>query len=89
MPDAVLLPGSSDFRDGTDCDRLGDAESADGRQWTRLDDRKEMFPTRAGWDDTMQAYSAVLEADGTLSVFHNRNGFGREGFGVALGEGWK
>lgn len=83
-----IFRGSRDFRDGTDAYRMGYAESADGLTWTRDDARAGIPPGAEGeWDARMQAYPAVIEADGRLLMFYNGNGFGAEGFGCAVRQG--
>lgn len=79
--------GSFDFRDGADAYRLGYAESADGKTWTRHDDRISatgLGPDSGVWDDKQQAYPALVQADGRSILFYNGNGFGAEGFGCAV-----
>ncbi|OGT60443.1 MAG: hypothetical protein A3E85_04380 [Gammaproteobacteria bacterium RIFCSPHIGHO2_12_FULL_45_12] len=75
--------GSHDFRDGADSYRLGYAESKDGKQWERLDSMIASQMSLSDWDDTMQAYPAIINVDGNYLLFYNGNGFGRDGFGVA------
>lgn len=60
--------------------KLACAKSPDGISWRR---HEENFPAfNEDWNNSMQAYPAVLEADGKLYLFYNGNGFGAEGFGV-------
>jgi hypothetical protein len=65
--------------------RLACAESRDGFDWQRVDDQF-VPPPRAGWDDAMQAYPAVLLHRGRGILFYNGNGYGATGFGCAVAE---
>lgn len=67
--------------------RLGYAESADGREWTRLDDRLNLDVTPGDFDSDAIMYAAPIEVDGRLYVFYNGNSFGQDGFAVAILEG--
>lgn len=64
--------------------RIGYAESADGLEWTRLDERAGIALSPDGWDATAQAYPAVVKHDGRWFMFYNGNAFGREGIGLAI-----
>jgi predicted GH43/DUF377 family glycosyl hydrolase len=64
--------------------RLGYAESADGIAWTRLDDEAGLEPAADGWDSEAIAYPHVFEHGGRLHMLYNGNGFGRDGFGLAV-----
>ncbi len=80
-----IFRGSRDFRDGKDAYRIGYAESADGFTWKRDDAAAGIKPGAPGeWDEKMEAYPAVIEADDRLFMFYNGNNFGAEGFGIAV-----
>lgn len=64
--------------------RIGYAESADGLEWTRLDDRAGIAPSIEGFDSEAQAYPAVVKHDGRWFMFYNGNSFGREGVALAI-----
>lgn len=64
--------------------RIGYAESADGFEWTRLDDLAGMTLSAEGWDAQAQAYPAVVKHDGHWFMFYNGNAFGRDGIGLAI-----
>ncbi len=68
--------------------RLAYAESADGINWTRLDDRVGIEVSPAGWDSRMQAYPAVVTYKDRTYMFYNGNDYGRDGFGYAELESW-
>lgn len=66
--------------------RLGYAESTDGIHWSRND-------SNAGVSDTpdfaseMMCYPAVFEVSGSRYLLVNGNGFGAQGFGIAVWRG--
>ncbi len=64
--------------------RIGYAESADGLEWTRLDERAGIALSADGWDAAAQAYPAVVKHDGRWFMFYNGNAFGRDGIGLAI-----
>jgi hypothetical protein len=64
--------------------RLGYAESADGFDWTRLDDRVGISPSDHGWDSHAMAYPWVERDGGRYLLLYNGNDYGREGFGLAV-----
>jgi hypothetical protein len=66
--------------------RIGFAESADGIQWSRIDDGPILEPSDTGWDSEMVAYPNVVDAHGGRYLFYNGNGFGESGFGYARWE---
>ncbi|MGC3940412.1 hypothetical protein ACOTTU_21640 [Roseobacter sp. EG26] len=75
---------SHDYRDGAGAYRIGYAESSDGLDWTRMDDKGGLQTTGEGWEATMTCYPYALQIDGRIHMFYNGNGFGRSGFGYAI-----
>lgn len=75
---------SRDFRDGGGAYRIGYAESADGLDWDRQDERGGLDVAGDGWESTMVCYPYVYVSDGRIQMFYNGNGFGRTGFGHAV-----
>jgi len=63
--------------------RIGYAESKDGVNWTRMDDKAGIDASAEGWDSEMIAYPNVVVWEGKKYLFYNGNGFGRSGFGYA------
>ena len=63
--------------------RLGYAESADGRSWTRRDGLAGLPPSAEGWDSEMVAYPCVLDRRGRRYLLYNGNGYGATGIGLA------
>ncbi len=80
--------GLAGFRDGgPDGYRLHSAWSADGRHWRREGEVAFATPPAApGWDAAMQAYPCVVPHAGRRVMVYCGNGFGRDGFGVAIEE---
>lgn len=64
--------------------RIGYAESADGRQWTRLDNQVGIDVSNAGWDSEMIEYPFVFDHKGERYMLYNGNGYGKTGFGLAV-----
>jgi hypothetical protein len=64
--------------------RLGYAESADGTQWRRMDEKGGMEPSGTGWDSDAVAYAHVFNHDGQRYAVYCGNGYGRTGFGLAV-----
>jgi hypothetical protein len=63
--------------------RLGYAQSTDGRQWQRLDEKMNLDCSDEGWDSTDMGYPNIFEYKDKLYLFYNGNDFGRSGFGFA------
>lgn len=77
--------GSRDFRDGADSYRIGYAESEDGVNWLRDDERAGIDLGGDGdWDSLMMAYPSVVNVGSDRYLFYNGNSFGRDGFGCAI-----
>lgn len=66
--------------------RIGYAESADGLEWSRRDGAGGLEPSGTGWDSEAVAYPAAFRLDGRLYLAYSGNGFGRDGFGLAVAE---
>jgi len=66
--------------------RIGYAESQDGCVWTRLDSEAGIDVSESGWDSEALAYPWVFTHKGKRYMLYNGNGFGREGFGLAVAE---
>lgn len=64
--------------------RIGYAESADGYVWARLDEEAGISVSEAGWDSEALAYPWVFTHEGRKYMLYNGNGFGRDGFGLAV-----
>jgi hypothetical protein len=75
---------SRDYRDGSGSYRIGYATSADGRTWRRKPDPEGLQPAGDGWNSVTMAYPSVIEVDGHKVMFHNGDGFGASGVGVAV-----
>ena len=64
--------------------RIGCAESQDGYAWTRLDHEAGIDVSESGWDSQALEYPWVFTHEGKRYMLYNGNGFGREGFGLAI-----
>lgn len=59
------------------------AESEDGFNWTRMDEKLGFERTVGGWDSDMAAYPSIIHYKEKTYMFYNGNNFGRDGFGYA------
>lgn len=66
--------------------RIGYAESEDGRNWNRQDDKAGIDISADGWDSEMIEYPFVFDHDGSRYMLYNGNQFGKTGFGLAIQE---
>jgi predicted GH43/DUF377 family glycosyl hydrolase len=66
--------------------RIGFATSEDGYAWTRRDEEAGIDVSEEGWDSQAIAYPYVFEHDGARYLLYSGNGFGRDGFGIAVAE---
>jgi hypothetical protein len=64
--------------------RLGYAESSDGVNWTRMDDRLGLPLSDEGWDSVMMEYSSGYFYSKKHFLLYNGNGFGESGIGYAV-----
>ena len=68
--------------------RIGYAESADGINWTKKNQKSKIdISQNDNWDCEMITYSHVIlneKLDNNLTMFYNGNGFGKSGFGYAV-----
>lgn len=64
--------------------RIGYAESSDGINWIRMDDKAGINLSKKNWDSEMIEYPFILKIKGKLVMFYNGNGFGKSGFGYAV-----
>lgn len=63
--------------------RIGYAESDDGVEWERMDDRTGPDVSSRGWDSEMTSFPAIFDSEGERYMFYNGNNYGETGFGVA------
>jgi predicted GH43/DUF377 family glycosyl hydrolase len=64
--------------------RIGYAESSDGYTWARKDAKVGIDLSTSGWDSKSMAYPYVFKHKGKKYMVYSGNGFGREGFGIAI-----
>ena len=62
--------------------RIGYAESSNGTDWKRLDNKLSIQTKGHGFDDVMQCYPFVFDYLGERYMLYNGNGYGQSGFGV-------
>lgn len=65
--------------------RMGYAESVNGLEWVRMDDRVgiDVSPD-SDWDSEMIEYPFVFDHQGQRYMLYNGNGYGKTGFGLAV-----
>lgn len=68
--------------------RLGYAESDDGIQWRRMDDRVGIERSPTGWDSEMMEYCWLHRHGQHTYLLYNGNGFGHSGVGIARLVSW-
>jgi hypothetical protein len=66
--------------------RIGYAESGDGLDWVRRDERAGIAPSADGWDAGALAYPGVFDHDGQRFLLYNGPRYGATGFGLAVFE---
>jgi hypothetical protein len=64
--------------------RLGYAESLDGLNWERKDEKVGIDRSDEGWDSIMMCYPYVYQHNGNTYLFYNGIGFGESGVGYAV-----
>ena len=64
--------------------RIGYAESNDGIQWARMDDKAGIDVSESGWDSEMIAFAYVYNHKGREYMMYNGNQFGETGIGYAI-----
>ena len=74
-----------DYRNNTERSyRIGYAESNNGIDWIRMDDKVGINISESGWDSDMIEYPLVFDLNSKRILFYNGNGFGKTGFGYAV-----
>lgn len=63
--------------------RIGYAESCDGINWTRKDEKVGIDISKIGFDSDMVCYPHVILHNGQYYMLYNGNGYGKTGFGLA------
>jgi hypothetical protein len=63
---------------------LGFARSVDGNRWERRDQDLRFVGTPQPWEDKERTYPFVFDHGGRRYMLYNGNGYGREGFGLAI-----
>jgi len=63
---------------------LGFARSIDGVKWERRDQDLRFTGQPEAWEDKERTYPFVFDHGGRRYMLYNGNGYGREGFGIAI-----
>jgi len=76
---------SHDYRDGKGSYRMGYAESNDGIEWQRMDEKAgiDISRNKSDWDGKMICYPYIVKVRNDYYLFYNGNGFGQSGIGYA------
>ena len=64
--------------------RIGYAESRDGLDWERIDEKAGIDTSDSGWDSEELAYPFLFQMNGQLWMLYNGNGYGQTGIGLAV-----
>lgn len=64
--------------------KIGYAESANGSNWTRMDDQINPEDFSDSWSLEMHEYSHVFIHNGQHFMLYNGDGYGKSGFGIAI-----
>ena len=64
--------------------RIGYAESLDGINWERMDEKVNLNVSESGWDSEMICYAYLFEYNDRLYMLYNGNGYGKTGIGLAV-----
>ena len=64
--------------------RLGYAESPDGIEWMRMDERMGLTVSESGFDSDMVCFAERLEYKDRVYLFYSGNHYGMEGIGYAI-----
>lgn len=72
------------YRKQMDFYKIGYAESLDGINWTRMDDKVGLDISETGWDSEMIEYPCVFDHAGNRYMLYNGNSHGRDGIGLAV-----
>lgn len=63
---------------------LGYATSVDGKEWLRRDDQLSFAGAPEPWEIAERTYPCVFDLGANRYMLYNGNGYGREGFGLAM-----
>ena len=71
------------FAFGSEGYNMGYAESIDGYQFARMDDKVGLTLSKDGWDSEMTCYPNVFKHKDETYMLYCGNGYGKTGFGIA------
>lgn len=72
------------YRKQFDKYKIGYAESNDGMNWTRMDDKAGIDCSEEGWDSEMIEYPCIFKHGGETYLLYNGNTHGLTGIGLAI-----
>lgn len=74
------------YREGKNINtyRIGYAESYDGINWKRMDEKINLDISETGWDSEMIEYSYLYDFKGKRYMLYNGNSYGKTGVGLAV-----
>ncbi len=64
--------------------RIGYAESKNGINWKRLDNKVGIDVSKKGWDSKMICYPSIYNINENKIMFYNGNEYGKSGIGMAI-----
>ena len=64
--------------------RMGYAESQNGLNWERMDEKVGIDVSATGWDSEMIQYPYVFNHKNKKYMLYNGNDYGKEGAGLAV-----
>lgn len=68
--------------------RMGYAESKDGIDWIRKDEKINIDISNDMWESKMVCYPSIIHNNNNMFMLYNGNGFGETGFGYAELKKW-
>ena len=63
---------------------MGYAESKDGINWNRMDEKVGVYKSEDGWDSEEIEYPCVFNHKNKKYMLYNGNGYGKSGIGLAI-----
>lgn len=64
--------------------KIGYAESENGIEWKRDDEKVGFSASAGGWDSEMVCYPFIFDHEGKRYMLYNGNSYGKTGFGLAV-----
>ena len=80
---AALVAGTAVLAAAVPARAVTTVTSANGLNWTRMDQDAGIARSESGWDSEMIEYPFVFDHGGQRYMLYNGNGYGKTGFGLA------